>query len=84
MTNQEKKNILNTEKQNLLVEVAALDYKRLKNSEYSLVGETLPYDPVKLHEESQAYRDRINEIEEEIANIPDDEEVEPVEDIVES
>lgn len=44
----------------LLVET---DYKVIKNYELSLAGLPLRYDAVALHNERQAYRDRINELE---------------------
>lgn len=73
MTNQEKKNALETEKQNLLVKVANNDYRNTKNGEADRAGKPMPYDPEELYKTNQAYRDRINEIESEIAAIPDDE-----------
>lgn len=73
MTNQEKKNLLITEKQNLLVKVADNDYKNLKNGEAERAGNPVPYDPKELYAEDQEYRKRINEIETEMAAIPDDE-----------
>lgn len=39
------------------------DYKIIKCSECSLVGDELPYDIVALHEQRQALRDEINELE---------------------
>lgn len=44
------------------------DWKVCKCYEYSLIGEEVPYDINKLHEDRQAIRDRINEIQEELAN----------------
>ena len=44
-------------------ELAATDYKIIKCSEYSLAGQTLPYDIAELHARRQALRDRINELE---------------------
>lgn len=43
--------------------LSASDYKIIKCYEASLIGDTLPYDIVKLHRERQAIRDKINEIE---------------------
>lgn len=45
------------------------DYKTIKNAEAQAVGVPLPYDPGKLHAKHQAWRDRINEIEEGIARL---------------
>ena len=47
----------------LKAQLEATDYKIIKCSEAQLVGEELPYDIVALHEERQAIRDRINELE---------------------
>ena len=47
----------------LKAELESTDYKIIKCSEAQLVGEALPYDIVALHEERQALRDRINELE---------------------
>lgn len=47
----------------LKAELSSTDYKIIKCSEASLVGEEMPYDIVKLHEERQALRDKINELE---------------------
>lgn len=45
-------------------EIAASDYQIIKCYEYALNGLDLPYDAAKLHEERQALRDKINELEE--------------------
>ena len=47
----------------LKAELQSTDYKIIKCSEAQLVGEELPYDIVALHEERQALRDKINELE---------------------
>lgn len=44
-------------------ELSSTDYKIIKCSEASLVGEELPYDVQALHAERQALRDKINELE---------------------
>lgn len=53
------------------------DYKTIKNAEAQAAGKPMPYDPDALHAKHQAWRDRINEIEEEIAELdtmePEDE-----------
>ena len=47
----------------LKLELSSTDYKIIKCSEASLVGEELPYDIVALHAERQAIRNQINELE---------------------
>ena len=47
----------------LKAELESTDYKIIKCSEASLVGEELPYDIVALHAERQALRNQINELE---------------------
>lgn len=74
MTNQEIKNALYTERNNLLVAVASNDYKNTKNGEAQRAGMPFPYDPVALYQENQSYRNRINTIEEQIKSIPNEEE----------
>jgi len=53
------------------------DYKIIKCAEAQAVGDPLPYDAAKLHADRQAKRDRINAIEDEIAELeaiePDEE-----------
>ena len=53
------------------------DYKTIKNAEAQAAGKPLPYDPDELHSKHQAWRDRINAIEDEItaldAQYPEDE-----------
>lgn len=44
-------------------QLASTDYKIIKCSEASLIGEELPYDVAELHAERQALRDQINELE---------------------
>lgn len=44
-------------------ELNSTDYKIIKCSECSLVGEELPYDIAELHAQRQALRDEINELE---------------------
>ena len=48
------------------------DWKVVKSYEYSLVGKEIPYDIAKLNEARQAARDRIKELEEILANWPDE------------
>ena len=63
----EQKNALNSEKLTLQSQLNSDDYKTVKNAEAQAAGKPLPYDPDELHTKHQAWRDRINEIEEEIA-----------------
>lgn len=66
---------INIEIDNLRKMIADSDYKIIKAYEYSMVGiEEPPYDIVKLHEDRQALRDRINELEEELISINKDNE----------
>lgn len=44
-------------------ELADTDYKIIKCTEYSMVDRQLPYDISALHQERQAVRDIINEME---------------------
>ena len=47
----------------LKAELSATDYKIIKCSEASLLGEELPYSVSELHATRQALRDRINQLE---------------------
>lgn len=73
----EQKNVLYSERNTLESQLSSDDYKTIKNAEAQAAGTTLPYDPAELHAKHQAWRDRINEIEDEIAALealePDDE-----------
>lgn len=44
--------------------LAATDYQIIKCSECQLLGQDIPYDVAELHENRQAIRDKINELEE--------------------
>lgn len=65
----ERKNELYTERMNLESQLDSDDYKTQKNSEYKEAGKPYPYDPIELHTNHQAWRDRINEIEDEIKRL---------------
>ena len=65
----ERKNALDSEKLTLQSQLNSDDYKTIKNAEAQAAGEPLPYDPDELHTMHQAWRDRINEIEEEIERL---------------
>lgn len=47
-------------------QIAESDYKVIKCAEAQLMGEELPYNVVELHEQRQALRDQINEVENEL------------------
>lgn len=66
---QEQVNLLSTEKMELESQLSGGDYKIIKCAEAQAVGEALPYDAAKLHADRQAKRDRINAIEDEIAEL---------------
>ena len=74
----ERKNALDSEKLTLESQLNSDDYKTIKNAEAQAAGKSLPYDPDELHAKHQAWRDRINEIEDEIERLnemePDPEE----------
>lgn len=63
----EQKNALYSEKLSLESQLNSDDYKTIKNAEAQAAGKPLPYDPDELHTKHQAWRDRINAIEDEIA-----------------
>jgi hypothetical protein len=72
MTNSEineKMNLLYTEKMNLEARLAGGDYKIIKCAEAQAAGDGLPYDASSLHQQRQQWRDRINAIEQEIAEL---------------
>ncbi len=73
----EQKNALYSERNTLESQLDNDDYKTQKNSEYKEAGLPYPYDPIELHTKHQAWRDRINEIEDEIKRLdaldPEDE-----------
>ena len=50
----------------LKARLAETDYMVIKCAEASLLGHDMPYDVASLHAERQAWRDRINELENEI------------------
>lgn len=60
---------LYTEKLNLEAKLTAGDYKVIKCAEAQAAGAAMPYDVEALHAERQAWRDRVNAIEAEIAEI---------------
>lgn len=47
------------------------DWKVVKSYEYALLGEEPPYDVDELHAKRQAVRDRINEIQAILDNMPE-------------
>ena len=56
--------------QNLKDRLSQSDYKITKCYEASLLGQELPYDINALHEDRQAQRDKINELEARLEDIP--------------
>ena len=73
----EQKNALYSERNTLESQLNSDDYKTIKNAEAQAAGKPLPYAPYELHAKHQAWRDRINAIEDEIAELeamePEDE-----------
>ena len=73
----EQKNALYSERNTLESQLSSDDYKTIKNAEAQAAGEPLPYNPDELHTKHQTWRNRINEIEDEIAALdalePEDE-----------
>ena len=65
----ERKNALDSEKLTLQSQLNSDDYKTIKNAEAQAAGKSLPYDPDELHAKHQVWRDRINEIEDEIERL---------------
>lgn len=65
----EQKNALYSERNTLESQLSSDDYKTIKNAEAQAAGTALPYDPAELHTKHQAWRDRINEIEDEIKRL---------------
>lgn len=60
----EKKAENSVEISRLKAELSATDYQIIKCSECQLLGQDMPYDVAELHENRQAIRDKINELEE--------------------
>ncbi len=54
---------------NLKAQITETDYQVIKTYEYSLVGKESEYDIESLHEERQMLRDRINELEIQLAEL---------------
>ena len=73
----ERKNALNSEKLTLESKLNSDDYKTIKNAEAQAASKPLPYNPDELHTKHQAWRDRINAIEDEIKEL-NKEEPEPL------
>lgn len=69
----EQKNALYSEKKTLESQLSSDDYKTIKNAEAQAAGKPFPYNPDELHAKHQAWRDRINEIEEELREIEEEE-----------
>lgn len=58
---------------NLKKRLEESDYKIIKSYEYHLMNMLQPYDIEILHEERQALRDQINQLQEELENIQEEE-----------
>lgn len=54
--------------ESLKSELQESDYKVIKCAEAMVVGAEMPYDMTALHNERQALRDKINELESEVQN----------------
>lgn len=65
---------INMQISGLKAQIDATDYRIIKAYEYSLVGLETEYDLTALHEERQALRDQINELEKTLAEIAGSEE----------
>lgn len=61
--------ILSQEIENLKKDLANLDYKTIKNTQYERMAKELPYSWEDLYNESEAIRIQIREKEQEIANL---------------
>ena len=57
-----------SEIERLKSELQASDYKITKIAEAMAVGADMPYNVASLHNERQAFRDKINELESEVQN----------------
>ncbi len=62
-----KKRLLGLNIELLKKRLAESDYKIIKSAEYQMNNMDMPYDISSLHTERQALRDKINELEEEMA-----------------
>lgn len=60
--------LLLSEIERLKSELQDSDYKVIKCSEAMSIGADMPYDVASLHNERQALRDKINELESEVQN----------------
>ena len=60
--------LLLSEIERLKSELQESDCKVIKGSEAMAVGEEMPYNMTELHNERQALRDKINELESEVQN----------------
>ena len=64
----EKQENIHMEIEHLKSELQESDYKVIKCAEAMAVGIEMPYDVESLHNERQALRDKINELESEVQN----------------
>lgn len=77
---QERKNKLYTERMNLESQLSKSDYKVIKCAEAQAAGSAMPYDAEALHAERQQWRDGINAIDAELAELDN---IEPEEEMPE-
>lgn len=63
------KGVLLSEIERLKSELQESDYKVIKCAEAMAVGVEMPYDVESLHNERQALRDKINELESEVGDV---------------
>ena len=61
--------VLSQEIENFKKDLAGLDYKTIKNTQYERMAKELPYSWEDLYNESEAIRVQIREKEQEIANL---------------
>ena len=67
-TAEELRDMRYMEIERLKSELQESDYKVIKCAEAMAVGADMPYDVASLHNERQALRDKINELESEVQN----------------
>ena len=60
--------LLLSEIERIKSELQESDYKVIKCAEAMAIGADMPYDVASLHNERQAFRDKINELESEVQN----------------
>lgn len=61
--------MLYTERMNVESQLSSTDYRVIKCAEAKAAGASMPYDAKVLHQQRQQWRQRINEIEAELAQL---------------